>query len=75
MNKIKELRSDLGITRKRLAEQVGCTPSAIGHYENGRRTPDITVCRTIVLAFGVLGAEFTLDDIFPPFKGGEKHVS
>ncbi|QTL40988.1 helix-turn-helix transcriptional regulator [Xenorhabdus budapestensis] len=73
MNKIKKLRSDLGITRKRLAECAGCTPGAIGHYENGRRTPNITVCRTIVSAFSALGAEFTLDDIFPPPR--EEHVS
>ncbi|PHM68147.1 helix-turn-helix transcriptional regulator [Xenorhabdus kozodoii] len=66
MNKIKKIRTGLGITRKGLAEIVGCTPGAIGHYENGRRKPDLAVCRTIVSAFRGRGVELTLDDVFPP---------
>ncbi|MDC9591673.1 helix-turn-helix transcriptional regulator [Xenorhabdus sp. XENO-10] len=66
MNKIKKIRVELGVTRKRLAEKVGCTPGAIGHYESGRRTPDLAVCRTIIAAFRELGIEITLDEVFPP---------
>ncbi|WP_426576749.1 helix-turn-helix transcriptional regulator [Xenorhabdus stockiae] len=66
MNQIKKIRVGLGVTRKKLAEKVGCTPGAIGHYESGRRTPDLAVSRTIIAALGELGAEITLDEVFPP---------
>lgn len=38
-NKLKRLRTDAGLSRKQLADMFGLTVSAVGMYEQGRRTP------------------------------------
>lgn len=38
-NKLKKLRIDSGMSRKQLANMLGLTVSAVGMYEQGRRTP------------------------------------
>lgn len=38
-NKLKRLRIDAGLSRKQLADMFGVTVSAVGMYEQGRRTP------------------------------------
>ena len=38
-NKLKRLRIDSGMSRKQLANMFGVTVSAVGMYEQGRRTP------------------------------------
>lgn len=38
-NKLKRLRIDSGLSRKQLADMFGLTVSAVGMYEQGRRTP------------------------------------
>ena len=38
-NKLKRLRVDAGLSRKQLADMFGLTVSAVGMYEQGRRTP------------------------------------
>lgn len=38
-NKLRKLRMDAGISRKQLADMFGVTVSAVGMYEQGRRTP------------------------------------
>ena len=38
-NKLRKLRIDSGISRKQLADMFGLTVSAVGMYEQGRRTP------------------------------------
>lgn len=38
-NKLKRLRIDAGLSRKQLADMFGLTVSAVGMYEQGRRTP------------------------------------
>ena len=38
-NKLKRLRIDSGMSRKQLANMLGLTVSAVGMYEQGRRTP------------------------------------
>jgi putative transcriptional regulator len=48
-----------------LAECVGLTQAAIGHYEKGRRTPGLAECRRIVTALNKHGARCTLEDVFP----------
>ncbi|EOV0995820.1 helix-turn-helix transcriptional regulator [Edwardsiella piscicida] len=65
MNRIREIRKQLGLTQRKLAGLAGCTPGAIGHYELGRRAMSITVCQKIVLIFNQLGASVSLDDVFP----------
>lgn len=38
-NKLRRLRIDAGLSRKQLADMFGLTVSAVGMYEQGRRTP------------------------------------
>lgn len=38
-NKLKRLRIESGMSRKQLANMLGLTVSAVGMYEQGRRTP------------------------------------
>ena len=50
---IAALRKQRGLTQKALAARVGVTPSAIGMYEQGRRTPGLAVLRRLASALGV----------------------
>ncbi|EKK7365115.1 helix-turn-helix transcriptional regulator [Escherichia coli] len=45
---------------------VGCTQGAIGHWESGRRFPDLKTCRALVACLNKFGAKVSLDDVFPP---------
>ncbi len=38
-NQLKERRKELGLSRRKLAEMVGITPTALVKYERGERTP------------------------------------
>lgn len=38
-NKLKRLRIESGMSRRQLADMFGLTVSAVGMYEQGRRTP------------------------------------
>lgn len=38
----------------------------IGHWESGRRFPDLKTCRALVACLNKLGAKVSLDDVFPP---------
>lgn len=39
MRRIKKAREQKGLTREQLAERIGVSPSAIGKWETGDRTP------------------------------------
>jgi putative transcriptional regulator len=65
MNALKATRKKVGVTQTQLAERVGLTQAAIGHYETGRRMPGLNECRRIVAALNELGAECDLADVFP----------
>lgn len=66
MTNLREIRESMHISQTTLAEMVGCTQGAIGHYESGRRNPDLKTCRNLVDALNKLGAKVLLDDVFPP---------
>lgn len=66
MTNLREIREAMNVSQTALAEMVGCTQGAIGHYESGRRHPDLKTCRTLVDALNKLGAKVRLDDVFPP---------
>lgn len=66
MTNLREIRESVNVSQTALAEMVGCTQGAIGHYESGRRHPDLKTCRTLVDALNKLGAKVRLDDVFPP---------
>lgn len=65
MSALKAIRKRVGITQTQLADRVGLTQAAIGHYETGRRKPGLDECRRIVSALNALGADCSLDDVFP----------
>jgi putative transcriptional regulator len=72
LNKIKHYRELTRQTQLQLGETVGVGQGAIGHYESGRRDPDLEACRAIVAALAAAGAiteqgaAVSLDDVFPP---------
>lgn len=65
MSNLKSIRSKLNITQKQLAAEIGHTPSSLGHYEAGRRIPDIKTCHLIARALSNRGGKVTVEDIFP----------
>jgi putative transcriptional regulator len=68
MNNISAVRKKTGVTQQQLADLLGWKQSRIGNYEAGVRTPDLSSCRKIVNALNRLGAECSLDSVFPPEK-------
>lgn len=66
MSNLRKIRETMKVSQAILAEKVGCTQGAIGHYESGRRHPDLRMCRQLVDALNGFGAKVQLDDVFPP---------
>ncbi|HGN9321558.1 helix-turn-helix transcriptional regulator [Morganella morganii] len=66
MNNIKQLRLKAGATQQEIAELIGCTRSALSHYEKGRRYPSITLGQKIVRALCSFGVETSMSEVFPP---------
>ncbi|MBC3251235.1 helix-turn-helix transcriptional regulator [Serratia fonticola] len=66
MNKISAMRRSVGVTQQQLADVLGWKQSRIGNYESGIRTPDLRSSRCIINALNLLGANCTLDSVFPP---------
>ena len=67
MNKIKILRTGLGITQSQLAGECGWadSQSRISNYELGLREPKLRECWVIVAAFRNLGGDCNFGDVFP----------
>ena len=65
MSNLRKYRESLNISQTTLAKAVGCTQGAIGHWESGRRFPDLKTCRALVECLNKLGAKVSLDDVFP----------
>ena len=53
MDKLKELRRIAGKTQTAVANDLGISQQAYGHYEVGRRTPDADMLRRLADYFGV----------------------
>lgn len=66
MNRISEIRRAAGVSQLALVEQLRWTQGRLSNYEAGRRVPGLAESRAIVDALNRLGAECTLDDVFPP---------
>lgn len=58
-NKLKKLRLSSSMTRQQLADMLGVTVSAIGMYEQGRRTPSDDIKVKYSMMF-----DMTIDEIF-----------
>ncbi|WP_024529213.1 helix-turn-helix transcriptional regulator [Serratia fonticola] len=65
MNNLKTIRKKAGLTSFDLAREMGCTRGSIGHYETGRRLPDINTAKRLVASLNKLGAECSLEEAFP----------
>lgn len=63
MSNLRKYRESLNISQTTLAKAVGCTQGAIGHWESGRRFPDLKTCRALVACLNKLGAKVSLDEI------------
>lgn len=66
MNRISEIRRAAGISQLALVEQLRWSQGRVSNYESGRRVPGLAECRAIVRALNALGANCSLDDVFPP---------
>lgn len=65
MSALSTTRKIAGVTQQQLADMVGLTQAAIGHYEKLRRTPGLSECRRLVAALNELGVMCSLEDVFP----------
>lgn len=66
MSNLRKYRESINVSQTALAEGIGFSQGAIGHWESGRRHPDLKTCRLLVKALNRLGAKVSLDDVFPP---------
>ena len=51
--KIKELRTDRGLTQTQVAKETGISQNAIAQWENETRTPNINAVIALAKYFGV----------------------
>lgn len=51
--RLKEIRSKRGLSQARLADELGCSKSAISMYENGSRLPDFEMLEMLADFFNV----------------------
>lgn len=66
MNEVRRIRVAAGISQVRLCRELGWNQSRLANYEAGRRCVALDAARRIVSALNGLGAECSLDDVFPP---------
>lgn len=71
--RLKELRSNLGLTQKKMAEAIGCTQSVYMRYEKGLRKPPSDILLRMVEAYGVsadylLGREMLNEPLLSPYE-------
>lgn len=64
MNRIKEYRTNLGITQKQLADNLGVYQATVNRYERGR-DPKIQTCWDIINSLRSFGAKCGIEDVFP----------
>ena len=51
--RIADIRRDIGLTQRDLAEKVGVTAQAVSKWERGSSCPDISILDEIACALGV----------------------
>lgn len=52
-DKLRKTREDKGLSQAELAEKAGLQPSAISHFESGRRSPSLDNLRRLADALSV----------------------
>lgn len=68
MNKIQQIREAAGIKQVELCGHLDWRQSRLSNYETGNREPGLHEARQIVGALNDLGANCSLEDVFPPEK-------
>lgn len=63
-NNIQMYRKKLGVSCNDLGGMIGFSQQRLSNYELGR-PPKLPDCRLIVWALNTLGADATIDDVFP----------
>ena len=53
MEKLKEVREDVGLTQKQIAKLIGISKSRYGHYEIGRRKLPVEIAKDIGKALNI----------------------
>ncbi|HHF6990512.1 TPA: helix-turn-helix transcriptional regulator [Haemophilus influenzae] len=66
MNNLSQIRGQLGITQRQLANHIGWSQPRIANYETGLRSPSLSVAQKIVQALNTLGSKVCIEDVFPP---------
>ncbi|WP_392452416.1 helix-turn-helix domain-containing protein [Streptococcus parasuis] len=61
--KIKDYRTQTGLTQKELAEKLGMGHTTVANYEKGFRSPKKDTLFDLADVFGI-----SIDDLFPPIK-------
>lgn len=51
--RLKELRTEAGITQKQLASEIGNAQSAIAYWETNKQEPTISALKKLCVFFGV----------------------
>lgn len=51
--RLRKAREDKGLSQAQLAEKTGLQPSAVSHFEGGRRSPSFDNLRSLADALGV----------------------
>jgi transcriptional regulator with XRE-family HTH domain len=59
---LRRLRAAAGLSQGALAAKARCTPTAIQHWENGRRRPTAASLKRLAKALGVPAAELAPED-------------
>ncbi|KZX61276.1 transcriptional regulator [Alcanivorax sp. HI0033] len=68
MNNIQQIREEARIKQVDLCAHLDWRQSRLSNYETGNREPGLQVARQIVDALNELGADCSLEDVFPPQK-------
>ncbi|MDE6733522.1 MAG: helix-turn-helix domain-containing protein [Oscillospiraceae bacterium] len=72
---IAELRGELGLTQRELAEKIGVTDKAVSKWERGRGFPDVAILETLSKELGVSIAELISGERATPETAAEQSNS
>lgn len=61
-NKLKQFRTDKGLTLKQVAEKVDCSPAYISQIENDKASPSIATLKKIAHALNARIVDFFIDE-------------
>ncbi len=50
---LKNIRENLGLKQKYVAESIGVTPTTLSRYETGERTPDLEILKKLSKLYNV----------------------